>query len=279
MFVSTQAISRSPAHDLVEALRAAGVQVAHSPRNPADGPDDAWTTWYALGLREALRGAGIAVLVVDEAWSSSTWMAQESDAAFSELGPDRVAFWNPTRTAVTALGMLRYLKARLPDGLTDAVALLSRRAASGLQVDVDAQIRDQWRELGFFYDVDDDAKAWRFRGTREGLNRFVTELEAYVQRPSSAVESEHEHLGPYMYLKVVTSRGAFVNGNAIGGTLSDLARLARLFEQRLRDTIPGTRFSIQQEFSPTAEYELDVCVELDGFDPAAPDTSILTVAG
>ena len=33
--------------------------------------------------------------------------------------------------------------------------------------------REEWRELGFFYDRDDDAKEWRLRGSRDGLRRFA----------------------------------------------------------------------------------------------------------
>jgi hypothetical protein len=140
-------------------------------------------------------------------------------------------------------------------------------------------VRDQWRELGFFYEVDDNAKAWRFRGSSAGLGRLVADLDTYVRKPTSTVEGEHEHLGPYMYLKIMTASNGFVNGDAIAGTLKDLSHLARLLENRLIHAVPGASFSIQREFLPTAEYALEFRVEPHEFDPATQDSSILTMAG
>jgi hypothetical protein len=279
IFVSSQAVDGPPAVHLIEALRAGGLEVVHSPRNPADGSDGAWPTWYARGLREAVAGADVAVLVVDQVWESSTWMGEESQVALAELGPDRVAFWNPARVAVTSPAMRAYLKARLPDTLTDSVALLSKRASSGFHLDVASAIRSEWRDLGFFYDIDDQLKSWRLRGTLAGLGRFVTALDAYVASPDSLVEGEHEHFGPYMYLKVMTAMEAVVNNDAIAGTVDDLARLARLIEQSLRHATPGDRFMVGREFSPTAEYSIDFFIESDDFDPGDADASIVATAG
>src|SRR5580704_6177371 len=62
-----------------------------------------------------------------------------------------------------------------------------------------------WRELGFFYDRDDQARNWRLTGSRAGLLRFRDALLSYVADPRNALDSEREHYGPYSYLEVMTS--------------------------------------------------------------------------
>jgi hypothetical protein len=93
--------------------------------------------------------------------------------------------------------------------------------------------RREWRELGFFYDSDDEARAWRLTGSRAGLLRFRDALRSYVANPTNALESEHQHYGPYMYLKIATLPNTGFDKDSIHGSLSDLTRLANLVEARL----------------------------------------------
>jgi hypothetical protein len=122
VFLSSQAIDRLPARALADALRARGLPVQSSPRNPLDGEDSRWVDWYATGLANAIRGVKVVVLVVDGGWDSSTWMGEEARLAFELLGADAVLFWNPNNVPVRAAGMLPYLKRRLPDAISDAIA-------------------------------------------------------------------------------------------------------------------------------------------------------------
>jgi hypothetical protein len=69
---------------------------------------------------------------------------------------------------------------------------------------VNEKTRGEWRALGFFYEVNHEAKVWTLVGSRAGLLCFSDALRAYVADPRNALESEHEHYGPYMYLKVMT---------------------------------------------------------------------------
>jgi hypothetical protein len=124
VFLSSQAIDRCPARTLIDALRTSGVRVECSPRNPLDGEDSRWTDWYSTGLPNAIRGVDVVVLVLDEGWDSATWMAEEARLAFAFLGAEAVLFWNPNLVSVRAAGMLPYLKTRLPDEISDAVARL-----------------------------------------------------------------------------------------------------------------------------------------------------------
>ena len=87
--------------------------------------------------------------------------------------------------------------------------------------------RQQWRKLGFFYTKDEHPRpAWRLVGSLAGLAAFHAILTTYVAHPSNAPLSEHEHYGPYTYLKVMTWSEAGIDADSIHGTLADLTRLA-----------------------------------------------------
>jgi hypothetical protein len=129
IFVSSQSVDQNPARLLIDALATASLRVDHSPSNPLDRDDDRWPDWYEKGLRAALRGCRLFVIVVDAGWDSSSWMAQEAQSA-RESRMDSF-FWNPTRVSVRAKGMTPYLKVELPVDLEEAVRSL-RLASGGL---------------------------------------------------------------------------------------------------------------------------------------------------
>lgn len=131
--------------------------------------------------------------------------------------------------------------------------------------------RAAWRELGFFYDRDDPAKEWRLVGSRTGLLRFRDLLLAYVADPRNTKQSEHEHYGPYMYLKVMTWPEAGFDENAIRGTLEDLKRLAGLVDLRLSSAERVSTVRIQSEFAAGSPYSLVLDIREEGFDPASAD--------
>ena len=135
-------------------------------------------------------------------------------------------------------------------------------------------IRREWRELGFYYDSDDNEKKWRLVGSRVGLKKFEKALLGYVANPMNIQQSEHEHYGPYMYLEVMTWPGAGIDGHSIHGSLDDLRRLAGLINKLLHSVRPGDRFVIGPEYSPAAEYSIHFEVMEDGFDPAAADPDL-----
>ena len=134
--------------------------------------------------------------------------------------------------------------------------------------------REEWRELGFFYDVDDSSKAWRLVGSRAGLLRFRDLLVEYVAKPRNTILGEHDHYGPYMYLKIMTWSDAGLDSNAIFGTVVDLARLASLTETKLKNVRPGVQVRIQEEFASRSEYGLVFDVREEGFDPASADPKL-----
>jgi hypothetical protein len=132
-------------------------------------------------------------------------------------------------------------------------------------------IRQDWRELGFFCDRDDEARAWKLTGSREGLLRFRDLLFAYVAYPGNAAKSEHEHYGPYMSIEVMTWPEAGFDDHAIRGPLTDLARLARLIEAKLAAARSGSSVRIQDEFAADSPYAIVLDVRDDEFDPATAD--------
>jgi len=134
--------------------------------------------------------------------------------------------------------------------------------------------RQEWRELGFFYDRDDKAKIWKLMGSRAGLLRFRDALLSYVADPRNALKSEHEHYGPYKYLEIMTWPEAGFDDHAIRGPLADLARLAELVETKVATARPGSSVLIQEEFAVGSPYALVLDVQPDGFDPAWADPAL-----
>jgi hypothetical protein len=131
--------------------------------------------------------------------------------------------------------------------------------------------RQQWHELGFFYDRDDRARVWKMTGCRAGLLRFRDALLEYAADRRNTPRGEHEHYGPYMYLEIMTWPEAGFDDHAIRGPLRDLVRLAKLIEAKLATVSPGSSVQIREEFASDSPYTLVLDLREDGFDPATAD--------
>jgi len=134
--------------------------------------------------------------------------------------------------------------------------------------------REEWRELGFFYETRNDPPRWRLVGSETGLAGFVSLLDLYVRDPRNATLSEHEHYGPYMYLKVETAESPAIDEQSIRGSLQDLALLRDLVAKSLRASRPGESFEIGPEYSATASHPLCFEVREASFDPASEDEQL-----
>lgn len=141
------------------------------------------------------------------------------------------------------------------------------------------KLRSEWRELGFYYESDDQTKEWHFIGSRTGLLRFRDLLLQYVTDPRNEMKSEHEHYGPYSYLEIMTWSEPGMDGHSIHGSLDDLRRLAEIVEQKLLGAQPGTIVRIAGEYTVAAEYTLILFVREDAFDPAAADPGLAGING
>jgi hypothetical protein len=139
--------------------------------------------------------------------------------------------------------------------------------------------RREWRELGFFYDADTQTKEWRIVGSRAGINRFGEILLQYAADPRNEKQSEHNHYGPYMYLKIMTWPIAGFSSDSIHGPTSEMRRLGNLVKTHVVRAAPGIQIRISQEYSREAEYSLVLDVRGDDFDPALEDPSLAPGAG
>ena len=139
--------------------------------------------------------------------------------------------------------------------------------------------RDEWRELGFFYDRDDHSREWRVVGSRKGFHKFAELLRAYARNPRNAGMSEHDHYGPYMYLKIMTWPEQGMDANVIFGPVEKLAELADIVEREIVSAEPGEIRCIRDQFSSKAEYKLVLELRAEEFDPASADMSISSEAG
>src|SRR6266513_6223623 len=132
----------------------------------------------------------------------------------------------------------------------------------------DEQIRQKWRELGFFCELDDQKKMWTLTGSRADLLYFPDLLLGFVNDPQNALDGATKHYGPYGSLAVMTFPDAGFDANAIRGSLTALTQLAELVEVKLASAEPGSPILIREEFAPESPYSLVLDVRADGFDPA-----------
>lgn len=139
----------------------------------------------------------------------------------------------------------------------------------------DEQIKQQWRKLGFFCELDTEKRVWTLTGSKAGLLYFPDLLLGYINDPQNAESGHTEHFGPYGSLEIMTYADAGFDGHAIRGSLTDLERLASLVEEKLATAQPGEPIRIREEFAATSPYTLQLNVRADGFDPAAADRDSL----
>ena len=136
-------------------------------------------------------------------------------------------------------------------------------------------IKQQWRELGFFCELDDQKKIWTLTASRAGLLYFPDLLLGYVNDPQNALDGANKHYGPYGSLEIMTWPDAGFDGHAIRGSLMALTHLAELIEAKLASAEAGSPILIREEFAPESRYTLLLDVRADGFDPASADSERL----
>jgi hypothetical protein len=124
LFISCQDIDGDQAQRLIQTLMQNGFTIVHSPRNPLRGHDQRWDDWYSRGLPAAISKASAFIIVIDQGWDSSSWMATESDEALRASLPMYV--YNPMELRVVAKGMLGCLGEILPTDADRAAAYLKK---------------------------------------------------------------------------------------------------------------------------------------------------------
>jgi hypothetical protein len=131
---------------------------------------------------------------------------------------------------------------------------------------------EEWRDLGFHYDLNDDHRIWTLTGSPSGLSRFAQLLRQFASDPRNDVRFEHDHYGPYGYLKIMNNpdeRG--FNSNAIFAPRCDFSILADVIDSRLADSKIGSTIDLSRDFAPNSEYELRLIVAPYDFDPGLFD--------
>jgi hypothetical protein len=134
-----------------------------------------------------------------------------------------------------------------------------------------ATIRD-WRKLGFYYELNELKRRWEFRGSREGLMKLGELLVTYAEEHDENSDSEHEHYGPYMYLKVMTRDEMAFTEQGIEGPVEKIGELGRAIVRHAAGLRPVATLMID---SPKeGGHALVLLVQADGFDPAAADEDL-----
>lgn len=133
------------------------------------------------------------------------------------------------------------------------------------------QIKQGWRKLGFFCEVDADKRVWTLTGSRAGLLYFPDLLLGYVNDPANATDGSKQNYDPYGSLEIMTYPDAGFDGHAIRGSLAALTHLAEMVEQRLAIAEPGEQIKIREDFAERSPFALVLDVRADGFDPSAAD--------
>jgi len=131
--------------------------------------------------------------------------------------------------------------------------------------------RLEWRELGFFYDRDDQQKAWRIAGSKLGLEKFAAAISKFASNPRNGAQSEHDHLGPYMYLEIGSWPKPEITDHWIAGPLPALEQLAAQILARVRTAHENEVLPFREWYAPASPYELLIEVKPETFDPAKED--------
>lgn len=142
--------------------------------------------------------------------------------------------------------------------------------------EMDNQIFEEWRELGFYYDLDERGTVpqWRFFGSTAGFQAFSTLLRKYSDDPVNINLSEHEHYGPYFYLKVITSDQERVTAVMFEVTIPGAKQLAEIISSKTLSYVPGQTFSIDEEFGSNNTASTLFFLMHESFDPASLDKSL-----
>jgi hypothetical protein len=113
-----------------------------------------------------------------------------------------------------------------------------------------------------------------FYGSKAGFDRFASLLIDYAKDPVNKMLSEHEHYGPYHYLKVTTSNQNRITKDMFEVTIPGAVRLAEQIRKGTYSHSPGQTFSIGEDFGTDNTASTLFFVINDSFDPPTLDSSL-----
>jgi hypothetical protein len=134
--------------------------------------------------------------------------------------------------------------------------------------------KEDWRQLGYYYDRDDNNKKWILIGSPSGLSTLILFLKKYSKNISNQKKGEHDHLGPYSHLKIMTWEESGIYKDSINGTLDDFSRLAGIITEVAKESNIGKTIKIGTKYTTNIEYEIQIDVKEYGFDPALCDKQL-----
>jgi hypothetical protein len=139
--------------------------------------------------------------------------------------------------------------------------------------DIDEMIKEEWRNLGFYYDIDENANPpeWKIYGSKDGLLNLIKLLEDYTANKVNDSISEHEHYGPYHYFKIMTWDEPEIAESYIAGSIDDLISLKVIITDKLNETDAGQTFTIGSEYGTNNTAVMKFFVMNDNFDPVSMD--------
>lgn len=140
-------------------------------------------------------------------------------------------------------------------------------------VDFDQRFKDEWRELGFYYDLEESVNKneWKFYGSKQGLQNLVKLLEDYTNNSANDFPSEHDHYGPYSYLKIMTWDKATITENYIAGTIKDLKNFRNILANKLEKFQVGQSFTIDKDYGVDNTAAAIFFIMENNFDPVSMD--------
>ena len=135
---------------------------------------------------------------------------------------------------------------------------------------------NQWRDLGFFFDLDNrpEVGQWRFYGSKAGLNKLSFILATYVSDLKNAKPGEHEHYGPYWNFKITTSDVPQITAEGFQGSLDNLNTLKNILEHTIEETTIGMSSVI--EYGEISDYSARIFVMSNDFKPESLDELIVS---
>ncbi|MBH0014336.1 hypothetical protein I6F66_19895 [Pseudoalteromonas sp. NZS100_1] len=131
--------------------------------------------------------------------------------------------------------------------------------------------REEWRELGFYYIIDDDSKAWNLYGSVDGLSNFITEILKFTARDE--VKGEHEHLLPHWYLTLQYDDGFDICERGILASKIELLIFIDILKQLLLKAKVGEIIGLHNHVK-SASYRMYLHVKGADFDPSKLDPQL-----
>lgn len=135
-------------------------------------------------------------------------------------------------------------------------------------------IKEEWRKLGFYYEVDHEKKTWIFVGSKSGLEDLCVIFDDYTMDIKYNKIGEHIHIDPYNYLKIMTSAKFKVTADYICGTIEDLKKLSLLLKAEIKNAAIGISKTINNEFFRGCDYLIELRIMDYGYDPATADIQL-----